>query len=366
MKSNILHFLRSYGFHGGEKQIYKIISKKLDIYDHFFLDINKNKKLRKKFKNIDKKYNNLLPFDFININIYLELFCIFLLYPFLITKLIIFIKKNNINLIFAHNFQAALIVIPVKFIFFKRIKLVYFHRIFKKNRKYDFFSSKIYSIFDTISCNSNAVKKSLEKYTNKKIIVVNNYVEENASKYNFKNFNEEIILISVSRLEKRKNIKFLINVFDRMSKNHKNIYLHIIGNGTQESKLKKYTKNLQNNKIKFFGRVDDVIEKLKESSIYLCASELEGMSNSLLEAMSVGLPTVIVKSHSVSDCHIENVTALFSNKTEIDFQNNCEKLINDKKLRNKLSLQSINHVQENYSFDKTMKAYIEIYKNLLT
>ena len=365
MKSNVLHFLRSYGFHGGEKQIYKIISKKLDSYDHFFLDINKNQKLRKKFKNIDKEYNYLLPFDFSNINIYLELFCIFLLYPFLLIKLILFIKKNKIRLIFAHNFQAALILLLIKIIFNNKIKLVYFHRIFKKNRKYDFISSKIYSVFDKISCNSIAVKNSLEKYTNKKIIVINNYVEENTIKYNLKNINEEITFVTVSRLEKRKNIKFLINVFNKMSKNHKNIYFNIIGNGSQQSKLINYTNNLQNNKIKFFGSIDNVIEKLKESSIYLCASELEGMSNSLLEAMSVGLPTVIVKSQSVSDCHIDNYTALFSNKTENDFQNNCEKLIKDKKLRNKLSLQSINHVKQNFSFDTTMKAYIEIYDNLL-
>ena len=51
------------------------------------------------------------------------------------------------------------------------------------------------------------------------------------------------------------------------------------------------------------------------------------MSNSLLEAMSVGLPTVvIVNNPNVSECHVNNITALFSQNNESDFKkmwSNC-------------------------------------------
>ena len=212
-------------------------------------------------------------------------------------------------------------------------------------------------------CNSDSVKQSLTQYTNKSIHVVKNYVETNFGNYD--KTDNEIIFITVSRLEKRKNIKFLIDVFIELYKNYKNISFYVVGDGTQEKNLKHYSRTLGNDKIFFLGRREDVIQLLKKSSIYICASELEGMSNSLLEAMSVGLPSVIVNSKSVSECHVDNYTALFYKKNKSNFREKCENLILDEKLRTKLSLNSIKHVRENFNFENTLKTYIKIYDKLL-
>ena len=363
--NNILHFLRTYGFHGGEKQIIKVISSRLKNFDQFFLDLNNNHILKKKFEEKNLTYNSILPFNFYYLNIFLEIIIIIILYPFVTLKLFFFIKQNKIKLIFCHNFQAALILFPISLIYKKKIKFVYFHRIYKKYRKFDFISSIIYSSFDIFCCNSNSVKKSLKKYTTKKIVVINNYVEKNTIKKNPKNNKHNIIFITVSRLEKRKNVNFLIKVFNEISLKYKNTLFYIIGDGTENNKLKKYALRLKNNKIIFLGKIDNVIDKLQSSSIYLCASDLEGMSNSLLEAMSVGLPTVIVNNPNVSECHVNNITALFSQNNESDFQKKCEQLLNDSNLQSKLSLNSFNHVRKNFSFNKTLEGYIGVFNELL-
>lgn len=363
VNNNILHFLRSYGYHGGEKQIYKITNTKIKNYNHYFLDLHYNLMFKKKFNDKTIDYNYLLPFDFKNINLFIELIIIIILLPYLLIKLFKLIHSKKIDLIFSHNFQSAIILLPMALIYRKQIKLVYFHRIYKKYRKYDFISPLIYYSFDMVLCNSDSVKQSLKRYTNKNIHVVKNYVEKNFG--NYEKTDNEIIFITVSRLEKRKNIKFLIDVFTELYKDYKNISFYVVGDGTQEKNLKQYSRTLGNEKIFFLGRREDVIKLLKKSSIYICASELEGMSNSLLEAMSVGVPSVIVNSKSVSECHIDNYTALFSKKNKSNFKEKCETLILDKKLRTKLSLNSLKHVRNNFNFEYTLKTYIKIYDTLL-
>ena len=121
-------FLRTYGFHGGEKQIIKVISSRLKNFDQFFLDLNNNHILKKKFEEKNLTYNSILPFNFYYLNIFLEIIIIIILYPFVTLKLFFFIKKNKIKLIFCHNFQAALILFPISLIY-KKNKI----RIFSSN-----------------------------------------------------------------------------------------------------------------------------------------------------------------------------------------------------------------------------------------
>ena len=71
MNRNILHFLRSYGYHGGEKQIYKITQTNTENYKHFFIDLHYNIELKNKYNNSLVKYNYLLPFNLKNINLYI-------------------------------------------------------------------------------------------------------------------------------------------------------------------------------------------------------------------------------------------------------------------------------------------------------
>lgn len=112
--------------------------------------------------------------------------------------------------------------------------------------------------------------------------------------------NKSIISIATcSRLIKSKNVDVLINVIEYLNKSDTNFKfsLNIIGDGEEYEDLQYLvkSKNMQNT-VFFFGWVDNPIQVLSESDIFLFASEYEGFGNVILEAMSVGLPIIAFNS----------------------------------------------------------------------
>ena len=96
-------------------------------------------------------------------------------------------------------------------------------------------------------------------------------------------------LICVSRLVSWKNIDKHIEIASAL-----NLKIAIVGSGPEEEKLKSIAKSLGCSAT-FFGEKTKIeIEELfKESKVFILLSEYEGLSFSLLEAMSFGLPTIV-------------------------------------------------------------------------
>ena len=69
--------------------------------------------------------------------------------------------------------------------------------------------------------------------------------------------------------------------------------LKIYGDGKLKSSLNNYIKELglQEN-IQLCGRTNNIVEVLKKSDLYILSSNAEGMPNSLMEAMALGLPCI--------------------------------------------------------------------------
>ena len=69
--------------------------------------------------------------------------------------------------------------------------------------------------------------------------------------------------------------------------------MYIYGDGPDKSSLIDLTKKLTiEDYVHFPGYVKDVLGVLDEASIFVMSSNYEGMPNSLMEAMAVGLPVI--------------------------------------------------------------------------
>lgn len=96
-------------------------------------------------------------------------------------------------------------------------------------------------------------------------------------------------LICISRLVSWKNIDKHLEIAGAL-----NLKIAIVGSGPEEVKLKAIAKSLGCSAT-FYGEKTKIeIEELfKESKVFILLSEYEGLSFSLLEAMSFGLPTIV-------------------------------------------------------------------------
>ncbi|MGD6831742.1 glycosyltransferase [Sutcliffiella halmapala] len=98
------------------------------------------------------------------------------------------------------------------------------------------------------------------------------------------------IIISVGHLSSRKDPELVIKSFLK-SKAAKESILLFVGGGPLRESCEKLAEGHEN--IKIIGRVSNVDDYLKASDWFVSASKAEGLPNSVLEAMAVGLPTCL-------------------------------------------------------------------------
>ena len=100
-------------------------------------------------------------------------------------------------------------------------------------------------------------------------------------------------IVTVGRLEPQKNHKLLIEAFSRVHQLHPEYVLEIYGEGSLRQELQKQIDDLGLETAVFLrGYVSDVHQRLQDAAMFVLPSDYEGMSNALIEALAVGVPTI--------------------------------------------------------------------------
>ena len=168
------------------------------------------------------------------------------------------------------------------------------------------------------------------------------------------------IFIVLGSLRTRKNVKLIINAF-RAIKN-KNYGLLIVGRGPEEDELRLLSKGYEN--IIFTGNVPNPLDFLKMSDIIISSSLAEGLPNTILEAMSCGLPSIL----SDIGPHKELVTdsrlgILFKCDSEVDLVAALQKSLTWNTEEMKPFIRQ--HAIEKHSVNSLANNYTEIYKKVV-
>ncbi|KEH99908.1 glycosyltransferase [Clostridium botulinum] len=125
----------------------------------------------------------------------------------------------------------------------------------------------------------------------KKGIVIPNPIKEDLPEP-YKGERKKVI-VNYCRLHKQKNLTMLIDAFNIFSKEYKEYNLEIYGRGELKESLKEHAISLglkEKVLIKDFEK--DIHNKIKDSAMFVSSSDYEGISNSMLEALAIGLPTI--------------------------------------------------------------------------
>ena len=100
-------------------------------------------------------------------------------------------------------------------------------------------------------------------------------------------------IVNFCRLNKQKNIPLLIDAFTLLLQEHPDYRLRIYGRGEEKDNLIALTKSKGlENAVIFEDFAPDVHERIRDAAMYVCSSDFEGLSNSMLEALAIGLPCV--------------------------------------------------------------------------
>lgn len=146
-----------------------------------------------------------------------------------------------------------------------------------------------------VAC-SNDISNVWRKYLNKAPDVIQNGVDVNRYTKSHEQFDFDQLkgfrkhakcFITSGSLISRKNVETLICTFNELKQ--EDFYLLVLGTGPEEERLKEMAKS----NICFLGHQTDVEKYYSLADFYISSSFSEGLPNSVLEAMSVGLPVIL-------------------------------------------------------------------------
>ena len=100
-------------------------------------------------------------------------------------------------------------------------------------------------------------------------------------------------ILGVGRLVPVKGFSALISAFDLVKPKHQDWELVIVGEGKGRPALEEQIREKQlNDKVFLIGRAGNVGDWYESASIYVMTSRYEGFPNTLIEAMSYGVPVI--------------------------------------------------------------------------
>lgn len=210
-------------------------------------------------------------------------------------------KKNNIKKVIVHSHCAGIESIKHRIIkFFTSI-------IIERYADYYYACSNIAGKW---KYNRNILKCSKFKVLNNAIDTDKIFYDENIRKETRKDLKieDKFVVGHIGRFTEQKNHRFLINVFEEISRQKNNAVLILIGEGTLENEIKLLVKkkNLEE-RVYFLGRRTDINRILNAMDVFVLPSLYEGLPIVGVEAQATGLP-VITSNNVTKDMPISSLS----------------------------------------------------------
>ena len=159
---------------------------------------------------------------------------------------------------------------------------------------------------------------------------------------------EKKIAIHVARIFPLKDQKTLVEAFNQMPD-----YELLIVGPVQDETYAQELKSMARTNVHFLGARTDIVELMLGSDLYVSASTEEGLSISLLEAMSVGLPLLLSDIQGHRDLTKNGEFSVY-------FKGASE--LKAKLSQVKSGEAGFKHILENYSMSKVLHKYLELYR----
>lgn len=145
-------------------------------------------------------------------------------------------------------------------------------------------------------------------------------------------------VLAVGRLDRQKGFDILIDAFSKLKS--KELDLLIVGEGSERELLQKQINDLGlQDKIKLVGAKSQVQNYYHQAEIFVLSSRNEGYPNVLLEALSMGCPSIAMDcEYGPSEIIIHEENGLLVREQSADaLSENIERLLTDLPLKQKIS-----------------------------
>lgn len=155
-----------------------------------------------------------------------------------------------------------------------------------------FLAKSLFRFADGIILQTEASRSFFPSVIRKKATILKNPIHPSFFREPYTEQREKTIT-AVGRIDENKNHRMLILAFSQIADEFPDYKLVIYGDGDKREELQFLTKELRlEGRIIFPGKIDNVAEAIYKTRVFVLSSNTEGMPNTLLEAMALGLTVI--------------------------------------------------------------------------
>ena len=175
------------------------------------------------------------------------------------------------------------------------------------------------------------------------------------------------VLGFIGRLARQKRVIDLIWMLVLLENLRDDIYLLLVGDGPERDWLERFARDLNvEDRVKFVGHRSDATELLPLMDVFCLASDFEGMSNSVMEAMAVGLPVLASDIPPNRELVVEGQTGyLVPVGDRASFARTALSLIERPDRAAQLGAAGRNRMQTEFSVAQMIDGYAKLYQEVL-
>ena len=173
---------------------------------------------------------------------------------------------------------------------------------------------------------------------------------------------DALIVAYVGRLVPEKRVDQLLKLWPVIQSKYTNARLLIVGEGNEERRLR----GLSLDGTQFTGLVSDAVPYLQAADLFVLPSSTEGLSNSMLEAMSCGLPVLATTVGGAPDVIEHGVSGYLIPPDDLNsLKNGLQTLLVDGTLRFRLGSNARARIRLDFSLDSVAERLASLYDRLI-
>jgi glycosyltransferase involved in cell wall biosynthesis len=176
------------------------------------------------------------------------------------------------------------------------------------------------------------------------------------------------IALYIGRLSPEKGALWLVTLWERALRGFTGKWtLVVLGDGDERSAIEQFV-NARGlgGSVKLLGQQSAVYEWIKAADMFVLPSRNEGLSNSLLEAMSGGLPVVATRVSGVPELVEETKAGLVTDVgNAVEFARSLELLANDPSARQEMGARARMAIEKKYSLETVAAGHEAMYRALI-